>query len=285
MVGTSSSTVMGRVGGWAEALLAAAPAVRGGNGGEIGSRRTPSSRSGLPSTRSQTVSSLGHAAASVASTSGCASPSAWSPSSAGSRRWLLAEAPPRGGGLRRRHEGEGAAERGTGGLRAPPATVSRQYNSVGARMMPPQRRTMRTSAAASLRLRLHVAVGDFGPQTELRMVVRRPSRDPSSFTARAMGDPSVEGDVAISRPLISTDARGGGGGDRQGADRLLRQALAEEDAGLTRGWHLNDPVGPNTTLAEAIARVCTGRTRTRPMDEKQARSVLEAILNQHYSHV
>lgn len=41
---------------------------------------------------------------------------------------------------------------------------------------------------------------------------------------------------------------------------------------------LQDGVGPNKTLLEAQAKVCTGPTQTRPLDEAQARKVLTTIL-------
>lgn len=41
---------------------------------------------------------------------------------------------------------------------------------------------------------------------------------------------------------------------------------------------LQDAVGPNKTLLDAQARVCTGPTQTRPLDEAQAFKVLNTIL-------
>lgn len=41
---------------------------------------------------------------------------------------------------------------------------------------------------------------------------------------------------------------------------------------------LQDDVGPNLAVLEAQARVCTGPTQTRPMDEAQAYKVLNTIL-------
>ena len=41
---------------------------------------------------------------------------------------------------------------------------------------------------------------------------------------------------------------------------------------------LQDAVGPNKTVLESQARVCTGPTQTRPLDEAQAFQVLNAIL-------
>lgn len=41
---------------------------------------------------------------------------------------------------------------------------------------------------------------------------------------------------------------------------------------------LQDDVGPNSAVLEAQARVCTGPTQTRPMDEAQAYKVLNTIL-------
>lgn len=41
---------------------------------------------------------------------------------------------------------------------------------------------------------------------------------------------------------------------------------------------LQDAVGPNKTLLDAQARVCTGPTQTRPLDEAQAFKVLNTVL-------
>lgn len=41
---------------------------------------------------------------------------------------------------------------------------------------------------------------------------------------------------------------------------------------------LQDAVGPNKTVLDAQARVCTGPSQTRPLDEAQAFKVLHAIL-------
>jgi hypothetical protein len=46
----------------------------------------------------------------------------------------------------------------------------------------------------------------------------------------------------------------------------------------TRTKFLQNDVGPNLTALEAQARVCTGPTQTRPLDEAQAYKVLDAIL-------
>ncbi|XP_024387139.1 uncharacterized protein [Physcomitrium patens] len=45
-----------------------------------------------------------------------------------------------------------------------------------------------------------------------------------------------------------------------------------------RAKRLQDAVGPNKTLLDAQARVCTGPTQTRPLDEAQAYKVLNTVL-------
>lgn len=52
----------------------------------------------------------------------------------------------------------------------------------------------------------------------------------------------------------------------------------EETDISTRVKLLQDTGGPNKTLLDAQARVCTGPTQTRPLDEEQAFKVLETIL-------
>ena len=41
---------------------------------------------------------------------------------------------------------------------------------------------------------------------------------------------------------------------------------------------MRDDVGPNAVVLEAQARVCTGPTMTRPLEEEKMREVLELIL-------
>jgi len=65
------------------------------------------------------------------------------------------------------------------------------------------------------------------------------------------------------------------------AGKASRLRTSEDDDGETdlhsRGKLLQDDVGPNKTLLEAQAKVCTGPTQTRPLDEAQAFKVLNTI--------
>jgi hypothetical protein len=59
---------------------------------------------------------------------------------------------------------------------------------------------------------------------------------------------------------------------------------SEDDHLHTRVKLLQDGVGPNKTLLDAQARVCTGPTQTRPLDEDQAFKVLTTILQSGTPH-
>jgi hypothetical protein len=67
------------------------------------------------------------------------------------------------------------------------------------------------------------------------------------------------------------------------ANAVVQKNMSSLDQGeihvkSTRTKVLQNDVGPNLTVLEAQARVCTGPTRTRPLDEAQAYKVLDAIL-------
>lgn len=67
------------------------------------------------------------------------------------------------------------------------------------------------------------------------------------------------------------------------ANAVVQKGMSTLDQGeihvkSTRTKFLQNDVGPNLTVLEAQARVCTGPTQTRPLDEAQAYKVLDAIL-------
>ena len=67
--------------------------------------------------------------------------------------------------------------------------------------------------------------------------------------------------------------------DNSAASRpAVRQIQESQAEGRPRGRFLRDDVGPNAVVLEAQARVCTGPTMTRPMEEEKMREVLELIL-------
>ena len=99
---------------------------------------------------------------------------------------------------------------------------------------------------------------------------RASSRCSQTYRSNDFTRASLASETAAARPTAP------GATDQQIQEPPTEGASFAEDR--HRGRFLRDDVGPNAVVLEAQARVCTGPTMTRPMEEETMREVLELIL-------